>query len=444
MTYSDGANWVRKRLWIAVAAGCVPWLLWVGGLAYNAAKQYRAGDLIWDGAGTSTGTPHPGAEQDLSGNLVGADHLAFYHAARLIRDGQSYRLYNYNELADEKYQQALVGWDWYGFEAYRNPPFYALLYLPTAGLSFYASLVVWTVVSFALLGLAIRLLRPDRPARVFLWALTFYPVFATVSFGQNTFISLAIFAGVYRLLCNDRRFAAGLVAGLLFFKPQLLLGLFIWWAFQPRRYFRCWLGVAVTGALLATVSWLAVPDGTRAYVELFRAIAGFGGEGYWNKLSPRGFWALLLTHPPDDKHPAVLGLAAACSLAAVAGAWWLKRRTGAPVAVMFPVAVFLSLWASPHALVYEWALLLAAAVVVWERFPGSRDAWVCLFALAWVALAVGVPLASVQIRSNAAVVIQVAVPVLGAVGWLAVKELARASGAQARPRDAQVPDGLGA
>src|SRR5204863_8694276 len=60
---------------------------------------------------------------------------------------------------------------------------------------------------------------------------------------RSSDLSLAIFAGVYRLLCNDRRFAAGLVAGLLWFIPQLLLGLFIWWAFQPRRYFPSWLGV---------------------------------------------------------------------------------------------------------------------------------------------------------------------------------------------------------
>ena len=92
----------------------------------------------------------------------------------------------------------------------------------------------------ALLWFAIVLLKPERPGRVFLWSLTFYPVFATISFGQNTFISVAIFAGVYRLLSNERPFAAGLAAGLLWFKPQLLLGLFIWWAFQPRRYALCW------------------------------------------------------------------------------------------------------------------------------------------------------------------------------------------------------------
>ena len=414
MTYSDGAAWVRKRLWIAVAYGCVQWVVW----------------LITLGMG--------GWYKDHKDQLVGADHLAFYHAARLIRDGYEERLYDYQWLQENRYQQQLLGWDWGGekgaFEAYRNPPFYALLYLPTAGLPYEASFVIWAGISFALLALAIRLLKPERPGRVFLWALTFYPVFATISFGQNTFISLAIFAGVYRLLRDERPFAAGLVAGLLFFKPQLLLGLFIWWAFQPRRYWRCWLGVAVTGAVLATVSFLAVPDGSRAFVNSLSTIASFGGEGYWNKLSPRAFFALLFTHPPDDKHPAVFVLAAVCSLAAVVGAWWLKRRTGAPLAVMFPAAVFLSLWASPHALVYEWALVVAAAVVLWERLPASRDVWQCLFALAWVGLAVGVPLAHTQLDTlKWPVVVQVAVPVLGLVGWLAARELARSEEAQARP-----------
>jgi hypothetical protein len=409
MNYSDAARWIRARSWIAVAAGCVPWVVWIGGLVYT------------------------GGKKDLGGNLVGADHLAFFHAARLIRDGESYRLYNYNELRDESYQQALVGWNWDGFEAYRNPPFYALLYLPTTGLSYYASFAIWTVVSFALFALAVWLLRPERPRRVFLWALTFFPVFATISFGQNTFISLAIFAGVYRLLSNDRVFAAGSVAGLLWFKPQLLLGLFIWWAFQPRRYFRSWLGVFVTGCVLAVVSWLAVPDGSRAFVLTLKSNMGFVEFGAWNVMNPKAFFALLVPGAPDVYWLLALG----CSFAGIAMAWEVKRRTGAPVAVMFPVAVFLSLWASPHALVYEWALLVAAAVVLWEKFPDSRDVWLCLFALAWVGLAISSPLAKSQISAGWPFTVQVGVPVMGVVGWLAARELARSRGAHERLPDAQ-------
>jgi alpha-1,2-mannosyltransferase len=404
MSYSDAANWVRGRMWIAVAAGCVPWGVWLGGIVYK------------------------GGKTDLAGKPIGVDHLAFYHAARLIRDGESYRLYNYNELNDEKYQQQLLGWDWNGFEAYRNPPFYALLYVPTAGLPYNASLAIWSIVSFALLALAVALLEPERPLRAFLWALTFFPVFATISFGQNTFISLAIFAGVYRLVCNERIFAAGLVAGLLFFKPQLLLGLFVWWAFQPRRYFRAGVGALVTGCVLAAVSWLAVPDGSRSFVLTLRANAGFAEFGMWNVVNPKAFFALLLPGVPE----AYLPLAGLCSLAGVVTAWRVKRVTGAPVAVMFPVAVFLSLWASPHALIYEWALLIAAAVVLWDRLPDSRDVWLCLFSLAWVALAISTPLAKSQIAAGWPIAIQVAVPALGLVGYLAARELARAIEARAR------------
>lgn len=403
MSYAVAAKYLRARVWIAVAAGCAPWLLWFGGLAST------------------------GGKRDLAHNLVGADHLAFYHAAKLIRDGDARHLYDYEWLQLTDYQKAIVGWDWKGFEAYRNPPFYALLYLPTVGLSYYASFVIWSIIGFALLALSVVLLKPERPLRAVLWALTFYPVFATVSFGQNTFISLAIFAGVYRLLCNERRFAAGLVAGLLFFKPQLLLGLFVWWAFEPRRYWRAWAGVCATGAALAALSWLAVPSGSRAFVESLRSNAGFGGFGMWNVVNPKAFFALLFPKLPEVYWP----LAAACSVAGIAVAWRVKRATGAPVAVMFPVAVFLSLWASPHALVYEWALLVAAAVVLWERFPASRDCWFCLFALAWVALAVTVPLAKMQDNLKESVILQVGVPLLGLVGWLAARELARSNPVQA-------------
>jgi hypothetical protein len=187
----------------------------------------------------------------------------------------------------------------------------------------------------------------------------------------------------------------------------------------------------MTGLVLAAVSWLAVPDGSRAFVDNIRQIVAYGGEAFWNKHSPRAFWAMLLTSPTEDKKPLVVALAAVCSLAGIVAAWWVKQRSGAPVAVMFPVAVFLSLWATPHALIYEWALLIAAAVVLWENRPASRDVWVCLFALAWLALTVSTTFAYLQIEKlKLPISLQVSVPVLGAVGWLAARELARSREAQ--------------
>jgi len=173
--------------------------------------------------------------------------------------------------------------------------------------------------------------------------------------------------------------------------------------------------------MLTAVSWSVVPDGSQAFVLTLRANAGFAEFGMWNVVNPKAFFALLLPGVPA----AYLPLAAICSLAGVVTAWWVKRATGAPVAVMFPVAVFLSLWASPHALIYEWTLAFAAAVVLWERFPASRDVWLSLFALSCLVLTISTTLAFVQIRQGFPVVVQLSVPVLGVVGWLCAKELAR-------------------
>lgn len=396
MTYTATAAWLRERAWFGFVVGAVAWVVWLGSLAVG------------------------GWYKDAEGTLFAADHLAFYTAAHFVRTGEESRMYDYDPARLGPAQDAIIGWDWLGIEGFRNPPFYALLYVPTAGLPYYTSAVIWTAIGFGLLALAVYLLKPARPGRVLAWALAFYPVFATVSFGQNTLISLVAFAAVYRLLASDRPFAAGLIAGSLWFKPQLLIGLFVWWAITPRRHLRAWVGVGVTGLALAAVSWVALPDASRAFVESLRDNAKYGGENMWNKHTPKAFAEMLV---PDV--PAVAwAVALLCSGAGVVMAWWVARRTGAPVAVMFPVAVFLSLWASPHALIYEWALLVAAGVVLWERFPQRRDTWLCLFALAWLVLTVSTVVAKVQIDLNLPFAVQVSVPVLGMVGYRAARELA--------------------
>jgi hypothetical protein len=180
------------------------------------------------------------------------------------------------------------------------------------------------------------------------------------------------------------------------------------------------LGVTAMGVLLAAVSWGVLPNGSQAFVDTLRVNAAFSGFGLWNVQNPKVFFALLLPQWPQLHWP----LTAVCSFASIAVAWWVKRKSGAPIAVMFPVAVFLSLWASPHALIYEWTLVVAVAVVLWSQFPASRDVWLCTFALVWVSLTIATPLALVQIRQQFAVVVQPSIPVIGVVGWLVARELA--------------------
>jgi hypothetical protein len=287
-------------------------------------------------------------------------------------------------------------------------------------------------LSVLALGFAVWCLRPAHPWRVLGWAFAFYPFFAAISFGQNTPLSLAVFAAVYRLSAGRRPVLAGLVAGLLWYKPQLLIGPFVWWSLAPWRHRGEWLGVVVTGAVLAAVSWLVLPEASWAFVETLRTNVTYGGEWGWNLHSPRAFWRMLLAEPP----PRVTGmLAGVCAAAAIGGAVWLQRRTGGPTDVMFPAAVFLSLWVSPHTLIYEWALLIAAAVVLWERFPARRDTWLPLFTLAWLALTISTTATLVQVRYlHLPAQLQVSIPVLGYVGFRVFRDLGRANPTPDGPR----------
>ena len=202
-------------------------------------------------------------------------------------------------------------WDWGGIEAYRNPPFYALLYVPTAAYSYYTSFLIWTAIGVALLALSVVLLKPERPGRLFLWAVAFYPVFADQSVSDRTRCSAFPFS--WRFIDSSSKsgqFAAGLVAGLLWFKPPLLIGLFVL------------VGVLSTATfpLLARgrchrvrhwrrLSWLALPASVAGVrqVAAKRTSVTAGNENMWNKHTPRAFFEMLL--PEMGRHDMVVSTA---------------------------------------------------------------------------------------------------------------------------------------
>ena len=278
------------------------------GLAPRAAVVRRRGRRRRRGSCGSAASPSAGGTRTREGTLVGADHLAFYTAGPPDPRRPARRHVRLRGSLDRATSRRLIGWDWDGFEAYRNPPFYALLYLPTAGLSYYASFLIWTAIGLRRCSRSrSALLKPAAAAARVPAGRSRSTRCSRRQLRAEHALSLAVFAGVYRLLANDRPFAAGLVAGLLWFKPQLLLGLFVWWAFYPRRYFRCWLGVGVTGLVLAAVSWLAVPEASRAFVETLRTNVGVRRRADVEQAHPAGVLRRCSCRaPPDGRLLAVL------------------------------------------------------------------------------------------------------------------------------------------
>jgi alpha-1,2-mannosyltransferase len=390
------AAFVRDRLIFGKAAAALLWLAWLISIART------------------------GFTRDVENKPIGADHLAFHSAAKLIDEGRGSLIYDYAFLAE--YQPTLVDFQGRFLDAYRNPPFYALLYLPTSRLPYLASYAIWTAISLAMLWLGLHWLGVRKQWTAFVVSLSFYPVFAVVSFGQNSLLSFGFFCLVFRLMERRRLLFAGLAAGLLLYKPQLLLGLGLWWLLNSRQYWKCLLGLAIAGVCWGVVSFVFVANETRQFVEHLREIASYDAFMFWNMHNPRAFGTLIAG---DDKAIGnVVGLLA--SVAGIACFVWFWRRHGDNLPLMFGASVFLTLWASPHTMIYEWSLALIPAVLLWDRVADKRDEWLVLFAVSWAAFFISTPIARFLFEltengeTHAGWAIQLSVPV---IAWVAVRTM---------------------
>jgi hypothetical protein len=194
-----------------------------------------------------------------------------------------------------------------------------------------------------------------------------------VSFGQNGLLSLALLTGAWLLWRRNRAMAAGALSGLLLYKPHLLLGLLLFYLAEGPRGRRALLGLFLTGAALATLSGLLLPEATRAYLDLAQSVypdlPGWKEFPLWHLHSPRGFWRLLL--PGQPRLADALTLLSALMAAGAAFRFWRRHREDP---LRFAAAVVLTVYLTPHAMIYDWSILLLPALLLWEHAPAARPA----------------------------------------------------------------------
>jgi len=335
---------------------------------------------------------------DLAGTPIGTDYLQFYAAGTTVRIGENSHLY------DIPYQVKLE-------QEFITPPFLAWLFVPFSMVGYTASLALWSLLGLLLLWLSLRLLKVAEPSRAFLWSLTFFPIFAAISFGQNALLSLFIFAAAYRLWHDGHVFLAGVVLSLALYKPQLIVGVAFLWLLDSPTSWRALLGLALGAAVLVAVSFGLTPEAGIAYLGLVRTVlpdlAAWQEFPIWHLHTVRGFWRLLLPWWPwlGDTVTIVL------SGGAVWGFVRFWRRFRAQKTLLTAAAVILSLCLTPHAMIYDWSLLLIPAMLLPQEFPSLRERWRAEYALVWLAAFVSGPLAYAQLRV-VPVALQVSVPIL--------------------------------
>lgn len=319
---------------------------------------------------------------DAAGHLIGTDFVAFYTAGKILLLDRASDLYDL-ELAKE-IQQPLYNAPTDNFNPYLNPPFYAWLFIPFAQLPYPWSPILWMAVNLVFLWVGLKFLNVQRVLPIFLIILTWQPSFAAISFGQNAFLSFFLISLVFALWKKKMPFASGLAAGVLLYKPQLLIGIGLLWLLGWRKNWRALAGLSVTGILLTGLSLLFMPEATYQYIFYTQKIAAnlMTVEGFpiWNAHAVQAFWIALF---PGQKVLAQL-LYAICAITGIL--YWLKflRKEPENTVLQFGAAVCLTVWVTPYMMIYDWVLLLIPAVLFWQARVSAHDDLLVVYAIFWI------------------------------------------------------------
>ena len=330
---------------------------------------------------------------DRAGHLKGADFLQFYVLGHLAADGAADVLYD--NVAYENATRRLVPETDETFPPV-YPPQVSVFFAPLSVLSYGWAALVWSLVSTVLYAVSClvvwRRCGALAPFGVVIgWLAVGSPAFFNlVGHGQTTSVVVALLVGMFVALRTGRPVLAGMLLGLLAYKPQV--GIAAGLTLLAAREWRIVIGAVVGVAASVAVGWLHY--GTPTLLEYAGVLAQPGQltmiveQKLHHSHSLRTLWALLVPWRP-----------AAMTLYVVTAAWVLRHtlrawQSQAPLERRFAVLLFATVLVSPHAFVYDLVILAPAMIILanWSlanaAHPFSPVTRVLLVA-AWLAPAVG-------------------------------------------------------
>jgi alpha-1,2-mannosyltransferase len=323
---------------------------------------------------------------DRNGKPLGADFSSFYAAGSLVLDGRAADVYDV--AAHYAREQQIFGpsTPYYGW---LYPPIFLLVATPLAAMPYPLALLVWQAASFALylyvIGGIVRRIKMLVPAQQPLWLLlaTGFPaVLINLGHGQNGFLSAGLL-GAALLALPARPIAAGLLFGLLAYKPQLAIVIPI--ALLAAGQWPTILAASLTVMALMGISsllfgaelWLAFA----ASMEISRKLLLEQGDVGFAKLQSV-FAAVRLW---GGGIPLAYAMQAVASVAVVCGVAWTWRSM-VDRNLKAALLVVATLLASPHVIDYDFTIL-AVAIAFFASHGLThdfRDYEISILGAAWI------------------------------------------------------------
>lgn len=287
---------------------------------------------------------------DMFGHPVGTDFAAFHTAGLMANEGQVAEAWKpdlLNRRVDLEHPSAQFHTAWL------YPPVFLLVAAPLAALPYLAAVLVWQLVSLAVMALTLHAITRERRATLVALACPLTPMM--LAHGQNGFVTAALL-GSGLLLLDRRPAASGTLLGCLVYKPQLAL--LIGPLLVVTRSWRTLIHAAIAAmallaasvALWGTESWTAFV-GSLAYGRTFMEEGAVGFYKSASLFSATRQWGA----PASIAHV----VQAVGTIASLGMVWRLRASSAAIRNAGICAATALS---TPYLLDYDLALVGLGAV----------------------------------------------------------------------------------
>ena len=311
---------------------------------------------------------------DKGGRLADSDFVDVWAAGRLALDGQAAAAWDW--AIHREAEVAALGHDFPGNYGWHYPPPYLFVAAALATLPYLVALLGWLAVTLPLYVAAVRAIMGERLG--ILIACAFPAVMWNMLVGQNGFLTAALI-GLMLLTLDTRPIAAGVLLGLLTYKPQF--GILFPIVLAANGQWRVIAAASVTTAALVAAS--AAVFGVAAWSAFFtwlpatsEIILGDGRAGL-NKLQSLFGVLRWLGFSTTAAFIAQGLLIASCAVALV----MITRDRRSPSEVKAAALATGALLATPYLYMYDFPVLMIPLAFLLrlglrrDSLPASSPRW---------------------------------------------------------------------
>lgn len=294
--------------------------------------------------------------------FIGGDFVCFYAASQMLAGGAP-AIYDMNNILEVEKQ--ITGYDEIHTIGWYYPPTFLLVVSQLANLPYLASLFLWMAVTLAGFVLVVRQIAPHPYIVGFI--LAFPGTYRNFISGQNGYLS-ALLLGQGLLLLERHPRIAGLILGLLVYKPQLAMLIVI--ALVASRKWPALIAACASAAVLTSMSILSYGTASwKAFYATLPAAAYLMETGAlpWSKMATFFSLARLL----GVSVPWAYGLQAVATVVAFIAVYWVWRKRIFPLAyIVLTISVF---FATPYAFHYD--LTIIGLTIAWYGWEAHKKGW---------------------------------------------------------------------